>query len=219
MKLIFALTGSIKGERGEEKSGGEKAEEEREKERRFSGPALKLTVEFRFLYNRFNLIPALSRPFRRGCERRKNIYFRGIQPSQVTACSRYLPFTLSYTLLPPPRDPSPFSPRPPPFLLSFRCVPRTLFVRITAREVFLDTPEPVTDATGTRGYFNRHKNSWSSFIAVSTSPFSGDFFYAGIGPRVFRLMSRARVSRLSRAGISPAGCRALLLRGIRVLEA
>lgn len=79
----------------EEDGKKKKGEEERAAS---SGSSLKLTKEFRFLYNRFNLIPALDR-FQRGCERRKNIYFRKIflWPSEVT---RYLPCTLSYK--PPP---------------------------------------------------------------------------------------------------------------------
>lgn len=71
---------------------GERPRGRRWKERRcpiFDVLALKLTraKEFRFLYNRFNLIPRASRPFRRGCERRKNIYFRGIRLFMVTAWS------------------------------------------------------------------------------------------------------------------------------------
>lgn len=65
MKLIFALTGSIKGERGvckEVPRGRRERKGVREKGRTASsGPTLKLTMEFRFLYNRFNLIPALDR--------------------------------------------------------------------------------------------------------------------------------------------------------------
>lgn len=91
MKLIFALTGSIKGESSAKRS----RDEGREKRCRFFGArALKLTEEFRFLYNRFNLIPRAPRPFQRGCERKKNIYFRGIRLSRVTTCPSFffLPF-------------------------------------------------------------------------------------------------------------------------------
>lgn len=99
MKLIFALTGSIKGEseHREEKPRGRRRKEGAAS----SVPALKLTraKEFRFLYNRFNLIPRASRPFRRGCERRKNIYFRAIRLSRVTACSFFFLFFLTRSFL------------------------------------------------------------------------------------------------------------------------
>jgi len=65
--------------RGEARRAGRKGRK-RERERRAaprSGPRSNSRREFRFLYNRFNLIPALDRS-RRGCERRKNIYFRGV---------------------------------------------------------------------------------------------------------------------------------------------
>lgn len=63
MKLIFVLTGSIKGARGA-RGGVKRKTKEREREKEIaasSGPTLKLTKEFRFLYNRFNLIPTLDR--------------------------------------------------------------------------------------------------------------------------------------------------------------
>lgn len=60
MKLIFALTGSIKGEECARRCQEGKEGGGRERESGFF-PPLKLTKEFRFLYNRFNLIPALDR--------------------------------------------------------------------------------------------------------------------------------------------------------------
>lgn len=111
MKLIFALTGSIKGEQGEgevwRRGTGRRERERKRGGGRFFGFTLKLTVEFRFLYNRFNLIPALDRSGEDVSGERISISEVSNPLSEVTALTRYLPFTLSYTLLPPPRDPSP----------------------------------------------------------------------------------------------------------------
>lgn len=137
--------------------------------------ALKLTKEFRFLYNRFNLIPRASRPFRRGCERRKNIYFRGIRLSRVTACPCFFLFFLLYTLS---------------FILQFGSLlvspllllAYSLLMRITAKKVFFD----IDDAThsGTHNYFDCRKNSLSYIFTITITLFMifsfFSFFYAGI---------------------------------------
>lgn len=106
MKLIFALTGSIKGKEEWRRT------KAKEREEGFFGSMLKLTMEFRFkfLYNRFNPIPVCSivRGCEDVCERGKNIYFRGIRPSVVSVCPLS---TFPHTLLPPSCNPSsPFAP-------------------------------------------------------------------------------------------------------------
>lgn len=67
--------------------GGAEAGEKETNERRLLSPPdprSNSRRSFRFLYNRFNLILALDRSG--GCERRKNIYFRGV--SDPSPCSR-----------------------------------------------------------------------------------------------------------------------------------
>lgn len=102
MKLIFALTGSIKGERAARGDAKRRTREERSKRERegavSSGPTLKLTKEFRFLYNRFNLIPALDRSGEDVSGERISISERySPDPPGLPARPRYLPCILSYT--------------------------------------------------------------------------------------------------------------------------
>lgn len=133
MKLIFVLTGSIKGARGA-RGGVKRKTKEREREKEIaasSGPTLKLTKEFRFLYNRFNLIPTLDRSGEDVNGERISISERYSPDHPGYPLTRYLPGTLSYT--PPPLRPCISS--------SFSRFSWPLFVRITARKVFLDTVE------------------------------------------------------------------------------
>lgn len=102
MKLIFVLTGSIKGARGA-RGGVKRKTKEREREKEIaasSGPTLKLTKEFRFLYNRFNLIPTLDRSGEDVNGERISISERYSPDHPGYPLTRYLPGTLSYT--PPP---------------------------------------------------------------------------------------------------------------------
>lgn len=105
----------------------------------FARPAFKLTEEFRFLYNRFNLILALNRSDEDVSRERISIsegypIFRGyrlpaIIPLLFLAPSSCVP-SLVFLL--------------PPYPFSSRSSPRSLLVRITAREVFLDTVKSAT---------------------------------------------------------------------------
>lgn len=110
MKLIFVLTGPIKGEQEKYEEGdakrkrkevreGEKVRSREKESAASSGSTLKLTKEFRFLYNRFNLILVLDRSGEDVNEERISISER-YSPPRLRACPRYLPRALSYMPLP-----------------------------------------------------------------------------------------------------------------------
>lgn len=112
MKLIFVLTGSIKGARGA-RGGVKRKTKERERERKrlplLQALTLKLTKEFRFLYNRFNLIPTLDRSGEDVNGERISISERYSPDHPGYPLTRYLPGALSYT---PPLLSALASPRP-----------------------------------------------------------------------------------------------------------
>lgn len=169
MKLIFALTGSIKGERGargganKRKAGKKRRERERERAAS-SGPTLKLTKEFRFLYNRFNLIPALDRSGEDVSGERISISERySPDPSGLPTCPAIFPaLFLTRRLL---------------FVLQlfvlFSRSSRPLCVCTTAKEVFLDTVVPAT-RQGPTVISITIKIVRSIFIVASTPRYSGD---------------------------------------------
>lgn len=134
----------------------------RETERRAasSGSTLKLTKEFRFLYNRFNLILVLDRSGEDVSEERISISER-YSPPRLRACLRYLS-VLFLTRC---------------FLYVLQLFPLLVaVVRAHNREGSIFRYY-VGDTTGTYGYFNHHKNSSFYFYSrIHAMLFQGFFF-------------------------------------------
>lgn len=133
-----------------------------------SGSTLKLTKEFRFLYNRFNLILALDRSGEDVSGERISISERySPDPPRLPAC----PLSSPCSLFPPP----------PSYNFSFFSRSRMAVVRAHNREGSIFRYRRVGDTMGTYGYFNHHKNSsfyfYSRIHAMLSRGFSSFFFF------------------------------------------